>query len=1140
MSSYKIKNVNVAFDMLLEAAEAYEGYLLGIPETDIITAVLSKTPKEKNKKAIHRARKKFIAKLLDRTNAGMKIVEMNRMGQAGKLFKDGSQVISVFHVQDRLGVPPLEERCGPDAGTDEVFEDYKRNRMQQIVKHMSPTKIKRSVTNSEDAPPKSDPNAGSEGVKKTASTGESVRTVSLEETNLSVGDLYMLNNSLNTSITNPNRLKNPSLGAIVIKDPAMGFNARGAAFAPLFFSAITPLEMSRCTPFIDIKVITNQPKDRNNLGIYQFLRVTNPSGDSRGMFSGPNGPFPVSDAETIQGIKDGGSRFNFMDLFTSPQTMVNPSINKEHFGEQIADIFDFKGGGSREKDATQFSTVRDPMQPFMSLLSFNVQVAGSGHGLMSTKRAYMKLKLHDKSRLADVSTFLSPNDFGSTKFIVNFGWSHPDGDIRSSNEIGKFLDALRDGGVYQLISADYTFGNDNSVDITLQLTCSGFQQMSSISCAAGQKSNINVIKPAIESYLNNLIDSEKVAGKKNKGKARHKSDIRGELKVAKSDLSKNSILIDFEKLSELNTGFLSSAGDESTTVSKVDVLKKIYTTLYSIPGDDFIDNLVSETDPEKLDSLISDLVASAINAKNESTGDIIYAKFLSLFSGIDPFRGQVCNNYINKLRSMLGLGVSVDDQHLIGTQGSYKKSGDHVSLGKIISCFVGYPMSSAGIYDEVQMYFYPVNAQSAAARKHTTASLPIKRSDLRKGIDSRLLSGESTLGNLSVKGFFAILDRILSSEKISAYGIYDEKNPSATGVASLQNKLDEYNKKSLEAKVTEARDPESKFRTLNQAEIAAEEGAGSATGADRTNKINRAIARAYFSFLAQKVMKQKGIKLREVFNAEADMIEGTYNPDNFQPVELAMHFEVVPMSAESASSDDILENLAKNAFKFVGGDRRSIDSDGTEQGKSILRIHVYDANSNMVPDLSIYGTTFEPKGNTKNTDDPESDSTKNQDITKSIKQLKSKGYNYFKSLLMQNHTSIIHGTSTGVVKSIDVSANTTGQLSNVLITESYGASRHGGDNYLDEETDFDETVMLPATVDLTIQGFPTLARGQQFFIDFDTQTSLDNIYTVMTVNHTIASGEFTTRAVLKPANNMIVTSHRNKLLRMLSDIQTSS
>ena len=54
-----------------------------------------------------------------------------------------------------------------------------------------------------------------------------------------------------------------------------------------------------------------------------------------------------------------------------------------------------------------------------------------------------------------------------------------------------------------------------------------------------------------------------------------------------------------------------------------------------------------------------------------------------------------------------------------------KMGNTHVSLGKLICQFVAQPLSTCGLYDEVQVYFYPVNNQAGAARKHTTASLPI-------------------------------------------------------------------------------------------------------------------------------------------------------------------------------------------------------------------------------------------------------------------------------------------------------------------------------------------------------------------------------------------------------------------------------
>jgi hypothetical protein len=83
-------------------------------------------------------------------------------------------------------------------------------------------------------------------------------------------------------------------------------------------------------------------------------------------------------------------------------------------------------------------------------------------------------------------------------------------------------------------------------------------------------------------------------------------------------------------------------------------------------------------------------------------------------------------------------------------------------------------MSTCGLYDEVQLVFYPVNNQSAAARKHTTASFPINLKDLEKELHKRTKAGEQSFRNLSVHAFFAILERIVSKQTATAYDLFPE------------------------------------------------------------------------------------------------------------------------------------------------------------------------------------------------------------------------------------------------------------------------------------------------------------------------------------------------------------------------------
>jgi hypothetical protein len=75
--------------------------------------------------------------------------------------------------------------------------------------------------------------------------------------------------------------------------------------------------------------------------------------------------------------------------------------------------------------------------------------------------------------------------------------------------------------------------------------------------------------------------------------------------------------------------------------------------------------------------------------------------------------------------------------------------------------------------------------------------------------------------------------------------------------------------------------------------------------------------------------------------------------------------------------------------------------------------------------------------------------------------------------------------------------------------------------------------LTPSSVSISMLGMPLLNRGQNYFIDFGTGTSLDNVYTVTTVKHSIKGGQFTTTATLLPTN---AASIRSILTQIRSDL----
>ena len=136
-----------------------------------------------------------------------------------------------------------------------------------------------------------------------------------------------------------------------------------------------------------------------------------------------------------------------------------------------------------------------------------------------------------------------------------------------------------------------------------------------------------------------------------------------------------------------------------------------------------------------------------------------------------------------------------------------------------------------------------------------------------------------------------------------------------------------------------------------------------------------------------------------------------------------------------------------------------------------------------------------------------------------------------KQYIKRTYPTIIYGSAGSTVRNLSVNSNTSGEMANILMVESYGNLRNGQVNGLSEETNFESITMFPNTVSCTLMGMPMISRGNTIFIDFGTNTSLDNIYTVKDVTHTIRAGDFSTTLTLVPSNMGAVSSFADNLAK---------
>ena len=236
-----------------------------------------------------------------------------------------------------------------------------------------------------------------------------------------------------------------------------------------------------------------------------------------------------------------------------------------------------------------------------------------------------------------------------------------------------------------------------------------------------------------------------------------------------------------------------------------------------------------------------------------------------------------------------------------------------------------------------------------------------------------------------------------------------------------------------------------------------------------------------------------------------------------------MDFEVLEAIDPPNSSEYKFYQLSKRYQENKSG------TNGLKDNVTILRVHIYDEESVLDPAKYALHSSLVEGANNKFI------GSKNYiDVLK--EELGNLNYNAVKQIMKRSYPTIIYGSNGSTVKNISVSANTSGELSNVLAVESYGKLRDGQIKGHSYESEYESITTLPNTVTVNMLGQPMIGRGNNIFIDFGTNTSLDNIYTVKTVSHSLNKGDFSTTVQLVPSNIGAISSFKDRMKSTLENL----
>jgi len=385
-----------------------------------------------------------------------------------------------------------------------------------------------------------------------------------------------------------------------------------------------------------------------------------------------------------------------------------------------------------------------------------------------------------------------------------------------------------------------------------------------------------------------------------------------------------------------------------------------------------------------------------------------------------------------------------------------ENSSEYISFGQLLLNFVGHPLASTGQFDEVQFIFYAINRHASYVKNIPISSFPIHISDFQEKFEEAC----KTTVNMSLGAFISFLGKnFISSQTSRAYGLTD---------------LYETDKKTKKLKLSKAYEDKTILASEKEARLRDAAGVKEGEDADIKFKVPR--------------VKMQG----ECLNATTDG-KTIYRIHIFDQ-SASTHTTLAQIWQASQE-----EGLVAFSSKVAKSNRK--DGKDTSKAKAEFEKHINEALKNGVLEVIDAPLTKEI--------------TQQQINDGSVRFRIKQDYQKTKEHLMSIMPTIVYGSSNTNVLSARVASMNNPAMTSMMMRRS---GLGNGTSALGLRETGLPLQIAPVKLSLDSMGCPVATIGQNFFIDFGTGTSADNIYCCNKVSHTISPGDFKTSWEFQPLN----------------------
>lgn len=800
-------------------------------------------------------------------------------------------------------------------------------------------------------------------------------------------------------------------------------SVRKAGISETFLNFIPSIVLSRCVPYLSAEFVFDRPVNANNKlaapGLLRFLLGSqDTAGDTaKGFAEGSanalmiNGNRIINNSQTT--VEKTEHIIAGMEMFTSPQTLVNPQI---------------PAAGSR------YVPVLDPFRPFASIDGLTINVA-STVGTFSYKKATLTLKVHDRSRLSEIADLIQPLIYTRTTIWLTYGWRHPP---EPNNPYAKLInDNMLVREPYGIVNSSYSFDNVGQVTVTLELYTKGTRELRDLRLTGLSNSfediqrQIAELSADITTYRQQLnLDPPQGASKEIRYYQVLESGERGEFPDMKPADVQSAI-------TSLRKSLTTSGGklDQDAANKLIEALGKLY-------APDGTNKKQAFNFKERLDRTVTSTVNELFN---------------ELAGGPDPFlrttsretvhQQEVQSSKVSPFVETSNVFLKVRQAPKTVAPGGPKFKKRLVSFGKIFTTFVGRGVVAIPGIDELQIFFYTFNERAGKAASQNIAEFPIDLSVLYEQFKDHINRNRSD--HMTLDEFMKlVIQAQLGDVRGVGYGFfaafepYDPKNPDA---ALKKNKQEEF----------------------------------------------------------ENAYNGKGNKLGPFKKPEIEVyVESTYATAAGNKTDLLTSFEQAARLDSGRRADQYVRVMRIHVYDRqvdpypMASTLLSADNSSPERARLVLS----EILSSQYVDLATKGVNNLPPSVAKLLRQDPNLGVVPQDLVSNDK---------IKKFVSKFVPTIVYGGNASTVISANIASKndplvtTANMLGNKSGRPSVTQPNGGGTGGLPLR-------IIPAAINVTTLGCPTLDFMQLFFLDFNTGTTIDNKYGITGLTHTINAGKFET------------------------------